>query len=134
MLMWIILLHAFVIKEEKNRNKEISKKKTYSPTIFKSHKHYVEKKILKSFLLNNRVTVLQFSHDGKAENPLSYILLLTSFILTWIETWFLDFKVLPTEKKILLRGTQTSYLYQLYLHWWVFWILIHSLKGTQPNR
>lgn len=119
--MWIILLNGFVIKEEKIETKKFQRKR-HSPTIFKSHKHYVEKKILKSFLLNNGVNVLQFSHDGKAENPLSYILLLTSFILTWIETWFLDFKVLPTEKKILLRGTQTSYLYQLYLHWWVFWI------------
>ncbi|XP_061175306.1 stAR-related lipid transfer protein 3-like isoform X3 [Saccostrea echinata] len=52
-----------------------------------------------------KVFLFEFSHAGKPENPLSYILLLASFILTWIETWFLDFKVLPTEKKILLKGT-----------------------------
>lgn len=60
---------------------------------------------LTCIFLITKVFLFEFSHDGKAENPLSYILLLTSFILTWIETWFLDFKVLPTEKKILLRGT-----------------------------
>ncbi|XP_048727696.2 steroidogenic acute regulatory protein-like isoform X3 [Ostrea edulis] len=52
-----------------------------------------------------KVFLFEFSHDGKQENPLSYILLLASFIITWVETWFLDFKVLPTEKKILLKGT-----------------------------
>ncbi|XP_078334743.1 stAR-related lipid transfer protein 3-like isoform X2 [Crassostrea virginica] len=51
-----------------------------------------------------KVFLFKFRREESDENPLSYILLLASFILTWIETWFLDFKVLPTEKKILLRG------------------------------
>lgn len=33
------------------------------------------------------------------KNPLSYVLLIVCFVLAWIETWFLDFKVLPVEKK-----------------------------------
>ncbi|XP_052822493.1 stAR-related lipid transfer protein 3 isoform X2 [Octopus bimaculoides] len=38
-----------------------------------------------------------------ASNSLTYALLLVSFVICWIETWFLDFKVLPQEKRYLLR-------------------------------
>lgn len=38
------------------------------------------------------------------KNPLSYVLLIVCFVLAWVETWFLDFKVLPREKAH-LRGT-----------------------------
>lgn len=33
------------------------------------------------------------------KNPLSYVLLIVCFILAWIETWFLDFRVIPVERK-----------------------------------
>ncbi|KAL5010303.1 hypothetical protein ScPMuIL_012608 [Solemya velum] len=36
---------------------------------------------------------------GKSENPLSYALLIIAFVMSWVETWFMDFKVLPQEKK-----------------------------------
>jgi len=29
---------------------------------------------------------------------MAYVPLITSFLLVWIETWFLDFKVLPQEQ------------------------------------
>ncbi|XP_064595251.1 stAR-related lipid transfer protein 3-like isoform X2 [Liolophura sinensis] len=32
-------------------------------------------------------------------NSLSYVLLIIPFVIAWVETWFLDFKVLPQEKK-----------------------------------
>ena len=44
---------------------------------------------------------MQFDHSTK--NPLSYVLLIISFVLAWVETWFLDFKVLPWERKALLK-------------------------------
>ncbi|XP_053408877.1 steroidogenic acute regulatory protein-like isoform X1 [Mercenaria mercenaria] len=34
------------------------------------------------------------------KNPLSYIVLIVCFVLAWIETWMLDFKVVPTEKRL----------------------------------
>ncbi|GAB1600081.1 steroidogenic acute regulatory protein-like isoform X1 [Argonauta hians] len=45
--------------------------------------------------------VFQFS---SAPNSLTYALFLVSFVICWIETWFLDFKVLPQEKRHLLRS------------------------------
>lgn len=38
------------------------------------------------------------------KNPLSYVLLIVCFVLAWIETWFLDFKVIPVERKARHRG------------------------------
>ncbi|KAL4229112.1 StAR-related lipid transfer protein 3 [Mactra antiquata] len=32
------------------------------------------------------------------KNPLSYVLLIVCFVLAWVETWFLDFKVIPRER------------------------------------
>jgi len=29
---------------------------------------------------------------------MAYVPLITSFLIVWIETWFLDFKVLPQEQ------------------------------------
>ena len=43
----------------------------------------------------------QFGDSSR--NPLSYVLLIISFVLAWVETWFLDFKVLPWEKKELQK-------------------------------
>ncbi|XP_052804044.1 steroidogenic acute regulatory protein-like isoform X3 [Mya arenaria] len=33
-------------------------------------------------------------------NPLSYVLLIVCFVLAWVETWMLDFKVIPEETQI----------------------------------
>lgn len=30
--------------------------------------------------------------------PIAYVPLIVSFLIVWIETWFLDFKVLPQEQ------------------------------------
>ena len=43
----------------------------------------------------------QFGDSSR--NPLSYVLLIISFVLAWVETWFLDFKVLPWERKELQK-------------------------------
>ena len=31
------------------------------------------------------------------QNAFGYVLPITSFVVAWLETWFLDFKVLPQE-------------------------------------
>ena len=31
------------------------------------------------------------------QNPFGYVLPITSFVVAWLETWFLDFKVLTQE-------------------------------------
>ncbi|KAI8483806.1 StAR- lipid transfer protein 3 [Branchiostoma belcheri] len=48
-----------------------------------------------------KVVVYDFSGST---HPMDYIVLLSSFILAWIETWFLDFKVLPQERKLEQRA------------------------------
>lgn len=50
-----------------------------------------------SFLLA-KCFVFNFT-DGNKQNALCYVLLIVSFSMAWVETWFLDFKVLPSEKK-----------------------------------
>ncbi|XP_052253897.1 stAR-related lipid transfer protein 3-like isoform X3 [Dreissena polymorpha] len=35
------------------------------------------------------------------KNPLSYVLLIICFVLAWVETWMLDFKVIPSERQII---------------------------------
>ncbi|XP_060067996.1 stAR-related lipid transfer protein 3-like isoform X2 [Ylistrum balloti] len=40
-----------------------------------------------------------FNFKDNNNNPLSYVVLIISFVLAWAETWFLDFKVIPVEKK-----------------------------------
>ncbi|CAH1773226.1 unnamed protein product [Owenia fusiformis] len=47
-------------------------------------------------------------------NALDYIVLIVSFLITWIETWFMDFKVLPREQKARERA--------------------ESLLGSYPNH
>nr|WEY07736.1 sex hormone synthesis StAR3 [Sinohyriopsis cumingii] len=45
-----------------------------------------------------------FEFNGQffgGKNPLSYVLLIVCFVIAWLETWFLDFKVIPHEKKLL---------------------------------
>ncbi|XP_076455837.1 stAR-related lipid transfer protein 3-like isoform X2 [Babylonia areolata] len=53
-----------------------------------------------AFLLTK---VFLFDFGDSSKNPLSYCLLIVSFVLAWVETWFLDFKVLPWERKELQR-------------------------------
>jgi hypothetical protein len=48
------------------------------------------------FLLT-KVFIFDFTHVHN--NLMAYMLLIVSFILAWVETWFLDFKVLPREQK-----------------------------------
>ena len=45
----------------------------------------------------------QFGGTASSRNPLSYCLLIISFVLAWVETWFMDFKVLPWERRELQR-------------------------------
>ncbi|KAK2141332.1 hypothetical protein LSH36_1120g01052 [Paralvinella palmiformis] len=44
--------------------------------------------------------VFLYKFDGVHGNVMCYLLLIISFIISWIEVWFLDFKVLPREEKI----------------------------------
>ena len=46
----------------------------------------------------------QINEPSNDTNTICYVLLIASFILTWVETWFLDFKVLPREQKDRERG------------------------------
>ena len=40
-----------------------------------------------------------FCVDWQHDIPeMAYMPLITSFLIVWIETWFLDFKVLPQEQ------------------------------------
>eukprot|EP00058_Branchiostoma_floridae_P027453 XP_002612944.1 hypothetical protein BRAFLDRAFT_213400 [Branchiostoma floridae] len=48
-------------------------------------------------------------------HPMDYIVLLSSFILAWIETWFLDFKVLPQERKLEQRKIVAETFQSLFL-------------------
>ncbi|XP_055329319.1 stAR-related lipid transfer protein 3-like isoform X4 [Paramacrobiotus metropolitanus] len=53
-----------------------------------------------SAFLIAKVFLYTFAQGGNKDSPiLDYILLVSSFILSWTETWFLDFKVLPRETK-----------------------------------
>ncbi|KAK7477231.1 hypothetical protein BaRGS_00031542, partial [Batillaria attramentaria] len=54
---------------------------------------------LSSAFLLTKVFLVDFSDNKISNNPLSYCVLIVSFVLAWVETWFLDFKVLPHEKK-----------------------------------
>ncbi|XP_070174333.1 stAR-related lipid transfer protein 3-like isoform X2 [Littorina saxatilis] len=53
--------------------------------------------LLSSAFLLAKIFLFDFGESSK--NPLSYCVLIVSFVLAWVETWFLDFKVLPWEKK-----------------------------------
>lgn len=50
------------------------------------------------------VKVFLFSFQNCANNPPSYLLLITSFVIAWVETWFLDFRVLPHENSLPSRS------------------------------
>ncbi|CAG5123806.1 unnamed protein product [Candidula unifasciata] len=50
-----------------------------------------------------KIFLFDFQGTRSSSNPLSYCLIIISFVLAWLEAWFLDFKVLPQEKKQLER-------------------------------
>ncbi|CAC5411383.1 STARD3 [Mytilus coruscus] len=60
-----------------------------------------------SFLLA-KCFVFNFA-DTEHDNALGYVLLIVSFSMAWVETWFLDFKVLPSEKKARKKVTMGHY-------------------------
>ncbi|KAL9967473.1 hypothetical protein ACROYT_G025698 [Oculina patagonica] len=51
-----------------------------------------------------KVVLTSFQSPGNA--PLYYLLVLSSLILSWVESWVLDVKVIPTEIKAEQRGIQ----------------------------
>ncbi|XP_035825872.1 uncharacterized protein LOC101862583 [Aplysia californica] len=50
-----------------------------------------------------KIFLFDFEGSKSNNNPLSYCIIIISFVLAWVETWFLDFKVLPHEKKLMSR-------------------------------
>lgn len=54
--------------------------------------------ISSGFLLA-KVFVYDFHEDSTTASTLDYVLLTCGFIICWLEAWFLDFKVIPDEKK-----------------------------------
>ena len=46
----------------------------------------------------------------QGKNPLSYVLLIVCFILAWLETWMLDFKVIPSEKQLIRSNRGKIYV------------------------
>ena len=49
----------------------------------------------KSFCDSDCLSVVACQHDVVI---MAYVPMITSFLIVWIETWFLDFKVLPQEQ------------------------------------
>lgn len=56
---------------------------------------------------------LVFIYGSKLNTPMTVVLLVADFVITWIEVWFLDSKVLPSEMKIARRTVQ-AFLQQSY--------------------
>lgn len=56
-----------------------------------------------TFFTSLYVIVKVFWFGKYGEDPPSYLLLISSFIVAWLETWFLDFRVLPKERASSLR-------------------------------
>ncbi|GFR84251.1 StAR-related lipid transfer protein 3 [Elysia marginata] len=52
----------------------------------------------------SRCWVVGFEGTKSNNNPLSYCLIIISFVLSWSETWFVDFKILPTERKMKFKA------------------------------
>ncbi|XP_059151224.1 stAR-related lipid transfer protein 3-like isoform X2 [Physella acuta] len=55
-----------------------------------------------------KIFLFDFEGMKSSNNPLSYCLIIISFVLAWAETWFLDFKVIPQEQKALDKLLQYS--------------------------
>lgn len=51
------------------------------------------------FVARKKITFLDshFCTQLLSQNAFGYVLPITSFVVAWLETWFLDFKVLPQE-------------------------------------
>lgn len=56
--------------------------------------------------VETEASLFLFFFQFSEKNALGYVLLIVSFSMAWVETWFLDFKVLPSEKKAKRRGMQ----------------------------
>ncbi|OQV18602.1 putative StAR-related lipid transfer protein 3 [Hypsibius exemplaris] len=54
---------------------------------------------ISSGFLIAKVFLFAFTKEDRDSPILDYLLLVSSFVLPWAETWFLDFKVLPRELK-----------------------------------
>lgn len=56
---------------------------------------------------------LQWQGNDKSSYPFEVTLLLLSFFISWIEAWFVDFRVLPQENraKSVLEGKGTRRLW-----------------------
>ncbi|GAV02474.1 hypothetical protein RvY_13036 [Ramazzottius varieornatus] len=54
---------------------------------------------ISSGFLIAKVFVFAFTREDRDLPLLDYLLLVSSFVVAWAETWFLDFKVLPRELK-----------------------------------
>ncbi|XP_013387119.1 stAR-related lipid transfer protein 3-like isoform X1 [Lingula anatina] len=47
-----------------------------------------------------KVFMFNFDEDlASGQNTLDYVLIIISFVVAWVECWFLDFRVLPEEKR-----------------------------------
>ncbi|PVD36129.1 hypothetical protein C0Q70_03102 [Pomacea canaliculata] len=71
---------------------------------------------LSSVFLICKIFLFDFQGTNSSINPLSYCLLIISFVLAWVETWFLDFKVLPQERKAAQRLSADVYNYGSVAH------------------
>ncbi|XP_014666904.1 PREDICTED: stAR-related lipid transfer protein 3-like [Priapulus caudatus] len=63
--------------------------------------------VTSAFLLA-KVFFYDFREDNTTAATLDYVLLVCCFVIGWIEVWFLDFKVIPTEKRYEFLDAQHS--------------------------
>lgn len=59
--------------------------------------------ITTAFLLI-KVVLMSFKVPSSGSSPLYYLLVLSSLILSWVESWVLDVKVIPNETEVEQRG------------------------------
>ncbi|XP_041371391.1 steroidogenic acute regulatory protein-like isoform X2 [Gigantopelta aegis] len=65
--------------------------------------------LLSCIYLICKIFLFDFGKTQSAKNPLSYLVLIISFVLAWAETWWLDFRVLPHEKKMRERARSAGH-------------------------
>ncbi|GFN75973.1 star-related lipid transfer protein 3 [Plakobranchus ocellatus] len=51
-------------------------------------------------MLITKIFIFDFDGTRSRNNPLSYCLIIISFVISWSETWFVDFKMIPYEIKM----------------------------------
>lgn len=61
-----------------------------------------------TFFTSLYVFMKVFVFEKYRQNPLSYLLLICSLIVAWLEAWFLDLQVLPKERASLHRLTEAG--------------------------